>query len=1044
MPRFRRAHGGAALALTSALVVAALPGTALGQVPDPAPPSTSAPIGDDLTTAAGRVEVVVQLSTPPLAASLAPDALVTGGLPPAAEQQTLRAAVTAEQDALAPALTDLGATELARLDLALNAVVVALDADQLDALASLPGVRSVRRVRDHVTAPAPSEATSPLAEAADAVGARALRDAGVDGTGVRVAVLDSGIDYTHADFGGPGTPAAYQSCARTGADAAGVVPATATPTGACAAAFGPAAPKVKGGVDLVGETWPQGERQPDPNPIDREGHGTHVADILAGRTADGRHVGLAPGADLYAVKVCSAVSTACSGIALLQGVDRALDPDGDGTVDDAVDIVNLSLGADYGTGGDDLSDALANANRLGVLVVASAGNGADHPYVVSAPSTSPAVLSVAETATPAAHAVPITVQGAAITGIPEGEIADAVPQAWAPSLPAALTAPAAVPAAPVGCSRNDFASFPPGAIAVTRRGGCDVSRKSDQARRAGAAALLVVDTAGGVAPTYSSGGGTPLPTFSINKTYGDQLLAAAQSGAVTLTIDPARTVSRAGTVVPSSSRGPALDGALVKPDLGAPGAWRSAAAGTGGEDADFGGTSGAAPTVAGAAALLLQRIPTAAPRQIGAMLVSGADTTTRALEPDGGTSPAPVARVGGGELRVDRAAGADAVLRAEDAGVGLTFGTVDVTAARAVTRRVVVTNLTADTRTYDVTFAFRDPVDAALKAVTPHAPPQVTVGPFATATVPVTLLLDPGALPAWPLAGRAGGAADGAVLTGPEIDGFLTMSAGSEAVHLPWQVLPRRASALAVADAVALGATGRAQLKVRNLSPATAGRLEAYSLTGTSPTRGADGAAAAVDLAAVGVRADQSNVQFAIATYDRRALPLAPARFLVRIDTDGDGQVDHEVYNTEREANGPTGQDVVAVQEVGDGASGRATAHYYSIGDVNSSTTVFTVPLAALGAAQGTSLGFEVLAYDRSGTGAPADTIADQTFTVGAPLFTLVEGLEAGAPAAQTTRLTVQATGAAGPSSETGLLLLTPTDATADFHAVAVYQPAAG
>ena len=90
--------------------------------------------------------------------------------------------------------------------------------------------------------------------------------------------------------------------------------------------------KVVGGYDYTGSTWggtgPGAVRTEDPNPIDdgpEGGHGTHVADIIAGKSLDGTHKGMAPGAQLYAVKVCSSVSTACNGIALLKGMDYALD-----------------------------------------------------------------------------------------------------------------------------------------------------------------------------------------------------------------------------------------------------------------------------------------------------------------------------------------------------------------------------------------------------------------------------------------------------------------------------------------------------------------------------------------------------------------------------------------------------------------------------------------------------------------------------------------------------------------------------------------------
>ena len=112
------------------------------------------------------------------------------------------------------------------------------------------------------------------------IGAPAVWDglAGLHGENIKIAVIDTGIDYTHANFGGPGTVAAFNA-----ANATDTLPANP-------ALFGPAAPRVKGGIDLVGDDYNadpddpayQPIPHPDPNPLDCNGHGSHVAGTAAG------------------------------------------------------------------------------------------------------------------------------------------------------------------------------------------------------------------------------------------------------------------------------------------------------------------------------------------------------------------------------------------------------------------------------------------------------------------------------------------------------------------------------------------------------------------------------------------------------------------------------------------------------------------------------------------------------------------------------------------------------------------------------------------
>ncbi|HSR32964.1 MAG TPA: S8 family serine peptidase, partial [Anaerolineae bacterium] len=293
--------------------------------------------------------------------------------------------VDSQQDAFLSRVyqVDPNARVVGEVQLVLNAVFLEVDSAALPKLAQDPAVVRIAPVADYEL---------DLSETVPQIGAAAVQAAGIDGSGVRVAVLDSGIDYYHAALGGSGDPADYA------ADDPTIIEAGTFPTA-----------KVVGGYDFTGSVWPAGPELPDPDPLDdgpEAGHGTHVGHIVGGVG------GVAPGADLYAVKVCSSISTACSGVALIQGMEFAADPDGDGDPADHVDVINMSLGSDYGQPfDDDLAVAVDNATSVGILTVASAGNGADKPYVNGTPASAATALSVAQTQVTSAALQLITVGG---------------------------------------------------------------------------------------------------------------------------------------------------------------------------------------------------------------------------------------------------------------------------------------------------------------------------------------------------------------------------------------------------------------------------------------------------------------------------------------------------------------------------------------------------------------------------------------------------------------------------------------------------------
>ena len=190
----------------------------------------------------------------------------------------------------------------------------------------------------------------------------------------------------------------------------------------------------RGGIDLVGDDYNadpssasyQPVPHPDDNPLDCQGHGSHVAGTAGGSgvLADGTGFtgpydtttpsntfrvgpGVAPQADLYAVRVFG-----CEG-----STDMVV-PALDWAVENGMDVVNMSLGSSFGRGDDPDAVAAANAVGAGVVVVASAGNSGHNPYLTGSPGSGDGVVAVS--AVDSAEGFPgatVTVDGQAIEAI---------------------------------------------------------------------------------------------------------------------------------------------------------------------------------------------------------------------------------------------------------------------------------------------------------------------------------------------------------------------------------------------------------------------------------------------------------------------------------------------------------------------------------------------------------------------------------------------------------------------------------------------------
>ncbi len=197
-------------------------------------------------------------------------------------------------------------------------------------------VRVISEIRDREVAPPPGQ---PLME---------YQGQALTGAGRTIAVIDTGVDYTHPDLGG---------------------------------CFGPGC-KVKGGYDFFNN---------DPDPMDENGHGTHVCGIAA---ADGEIQGVAPKVSLLVYKVLGKAGGSANAVSLfLAALESAVDPDGNPATPDQPDVINLSLAVE---GGPDSPIAMAvdRAVELGVPIVAAAGNEGPAYWSIIAPGNALKAITV--------------------------------------------------------------------------------------------------------------------------------------------------------------------------------------------------------------------------------------------------------------------------------------------------------------------------------------------------------------------------------------------------------------------------------------------------------------------------------------------------------------------------------------------------------------------------------------------------------------------------------------------------------------------------
>ncbi len=422
------------------------------------------------------------------------------------------------------------------------------------------------------------------------------KELGYKGEGIVIGIIDTGVDHMHPDLFG----------------------------------FGDSA-KVVGGYNFVGGTQ---------MPVDTNGHGTQVAGIIA---ADGQVQGIAPKSSIISYKVSDDGEEVSSDL-IVKAIEQAMEDD--------VDIINISLGVNRTNS--KIDEAVNKAVDQGIVVVAAAGNDGPGLGSIGSPGKNPNAITVGATYNNITSSLVATLE------VNEQQY-QVLPMVGVSKMEEPIKAE--ILFAEYGRERDfENGNFANSIVLVER--GSDVegeivyfSDKENNAANAGAIALLVYNKEAGIflgelVHEFVPEGYQPsIPTVSLSREDGlaiKGLLENKTQGELHVFYNP-------DFVAHFSSRGP-VSPFYNKPDLVAPGVFVNTTI-TNGQYNYTSGTSFAAPHVAGAAALLLEKNPDLNPRQIKSLIATTTDSVADAY-----SNEFPLEVAGAGRLNVTKAFSANTII----------------------------------------------------------------------------------------------------------------------------------------------------------------------------------------------------------------------------------------------------------------------------------------------------------------------------------------------------------------------------------------------
>jgi minor extracellular serine protease Vpr len=647
-----------------------------------------------------EISVIVQLSEPPVA-MVEGMSKVSGKKFTATMEREAKEKVTAQQQTFVKNMAAKGLTAKVgfKYQYAFNGMSLKVKASQVADLMALKGVQLVEpdeEVHALGNVAASDTFTPAMNTSAPHLGVPQLWAEGIEGQNVKVAVLDTGIDYYHPEFEGV----------------------------------------YKGGYNFIDQSSPtlytRDRAFDDPyetTPVDRPAgrpevnsngnefwtsHGTHVAGTIAAQGKNPYGIkGLAPKIELYAYRVLGAYgSGATSGI--IAGIDKA--------AQENMDIMNLSLGG--GSTSSTASDAIAinNAALAGTIAVIATGNSGPNRGTIGNPSTAAFSIAVGNSTVPAdVHSsdIQVTLDGTAPTNYPNVEL---MGTKFGTNPADTLTGEYDLIAVPNLGKPEDYAGLDVnGKIALVARGEIAFVDKIAAAKAAGAVGVIIHNSSGGSgtpgpALVHLSDSFAFIPTYNMSYTDGAALRTSLETKTAKVSFaNFTKRVQPGDDINSSSSRGPSTPNFDIKPDVSAPGTNIMSSIAMYKKDFPevtydeaydrYTGTSMATPHVAGVVALLKSAHPEWSPFDLKVAVTN----TAKQLD----KTKYDVFSQGAGLVQPYLAHTAEALAYSLDKVVfsgaeydnvkgTITYGNVPTGAANTITKDVKVKNLSGNPSDYNV------------------------------------------------------------------------------------------------------------------------------------------------------------------------------------------------------------------------------------------------------------------------------------------------------------------------------------------------------